>query len=319
MLKAIETPFDGYWFRSRLEARWATFFKTLGVKYEYEKEGYDLDGTWYLPDFWLPEQECWIEIKGQIPTKEEGQKAALLAMSTNHPVYIFHGSIWVPGVDDTEEVEKYDGALIETEQKGATCYSPKEATMVGRDTTSPCYKEGCVHTSPDGYVDGCPYCHILSNRGIEGVLARMLYIAGINYSHGDSCRLRLTPDGKLQFVRPEFSRDGEKEEELPIPACIQAYDDEYVAFFRRFSSDWEWRIGGVGDILYPLTVNRWCQCSFCFKGGITPNGEEQYLPCHREHKKKKKGDYWPLPEMDRTERLMKAYTAARQARFEQGR
>jgi len=25
------------------------FFDTLGVKYEYGKEGYDLDGTWYLP------------------------------------------------------------------------------------------------------------------------------------------------------------------------------------------------------------------------------------------------------------------------------
>jgi len=57
-VKAIERSTTAYRFRSRLEARWAVFFDTLGVKYEYEKEGYDLDGTWYLPDFWLPEHNA---------------------------------------------------------------------------------------------------------------------------------------------------------------------------------------------------------------------------------------------------------------------
>ncbi len=74
-MKAIETIYNGYRFRSRLEARWAVFFDTLGVKWEYEGEGYDLNGTWYLPDFWLPEQECFIEIKGAEPSKEEREKA----------------------------------------------------------------------------------------------------------------------------------------------------------------------------------------------------------------------------------------------------
>ena len=62
-MKAIETVYNGYKFRSRLEARWAVFFDTLGIEYLYEHEGYDLDGVWHLPDFWLPKQECWIEIK----------------------------------------------------------------------------------------------------------------------------------------------------------------------------------------------------------------------------------------------------------------
>ena len=53
-LKAIETEYKGYRFRSRLEARWAVFFDACGVKWEYEPEGYDLgDGTYYLPDFLL--------------------------------------------------------------------------------------------------------------------------------------------------------------------------------------------------------------------------------------------------------------------------
>ena len=51
-LKPIETPYNGYRFRSRLEARWAVFFDTLGIEYEYEPEGFELgDGVRYLPDF----------------------------------------------------------------------------------------------------------------------------------------------------------------------------------------------------------------------------------------------------------------------------
>lgn len=66
-IKAIETVYNGYRFRSRLEARWARFFDVLGIRYEYEKEGYDLgsDG-WYLPDFWLPDLSLWYEVKGEL-------------------------------------------------------------------------------------------------------------------------------------------------------------------------------------------------------------------------------------------------------------
>jgi hypothetical protein len=42
VIKAIETRYKGYRFRSRLEARWAVFFDALGVEWEYEKEGFDL-------------------------------------------------------------------------------------------------------------------------------------------------------------------------------------------------------------------------------------------------------------------------------------
>ena len=64
-IKAIETVYNGYRFRSRLEARWAVFFDALGVKYEYEPEGYELsDGTKYLPDFYLPYLDYFVEVKG---------------------------------------------------------------------------------------------------------------------------------------------------------------------------------------------------------------------------------------------------------------
>lgn len=62
-IKAIETEYNGYRFRSRLEARWAVFFDEAKIRYEYEPEGYDLDGVYYLPDFYLPEFELFVEIK----------------------------------------------------------------------------------------------------------------------------------------------------------------------------------------------------------------------------------------------------------------
>ena len=66
-LKAIDTRYAGHLFRSRLEARWAVFFDRLGLRWEYEPEGFVLpDGTRYLPDFRLhtPQGERrWVEVK----------------------------------------------------------------------------------------------------------------------------------------------------------------------------------------------------------------------------------------------------------------
>jgi hypothetical protein len=65
--KPIETFYNGYRFRSRTEARWAAFFDSAGLQFEYEKEGFVWDdGTKYLPDFWLPSLNLWIEIKPEL-------------------------------------------------------------------------------------------------------------------------------------------------------------------------------------------------------------------------------------------------------------
>ena len=67
-IQAIETQYKGYRFRSRLEARWAVFFDALGIKWEYEPEGFEIpfdDGNIrYLPDFKLVEHDIWVEVKG---------------------------------------------------------------------------------------------------------------------------------------------------------------------------------------------------------------------------------------------------------------
>lgn len=88
-LKAIETFYNGYRFRSRLEARWAVFFDSIGIEYEYESEGFDLEEAGrYLPDFWLPGLDCFIEVKGKIPNELEKEKCKSLAKLSGKYVYM---------------------------------------------------------------------------------------------------------------------------------------------------------------------------------------------------------------------------------------
>jgi hypothetical protein len=88
--RAIETRYNGNKYRSRLEARWAVFMDNLGIEYRYEYEGYDLDGLWYLPDFWLPALEMWIEVKPGDPSPGDLEKIRRLTMaSSESPVVLF--------------------------------------------------------------------------------------------------------------------------------------------------------------------------------------------------------------------------------------
>ncbi|WP_411102490.1 hypothetical protein [Streptomyces sp. cmx-4-9] len=65
-ITAIETYYAGHLFRSRLEARWATVFNDLGLRWEYEPQGFLIGEQRrpYLPDFRLPDIGWWIEVKG---------------------------------------------------------------------------------------------------------------------------------------------------------------------------------------------------------------------------------------------------------------
>lgn len=67
-IKAIETSYAGCRFRSRLEARWAVFFDHLGIRWEYEPEGFEWgscgETSRWLPDFHLPATNTWVEVKG---------------------------------------------------------------------------------------------------------------------------------------------------------------------------------------------------------------------------------------------------------------
>jgi len=73
-MKPIQTIYKGYNFRSRLEARWAVFFDALGLNWEYEVEGFDLDCYYYLPDFKITSFNgniAWYEVKPKHITHDD--------------------------------------------------------------------------------------------------------------------------------------------------------------------------------------------------------------------------------------------------------
>ncbi|AIM40751.1 hypothetical protein N22_049 [Idiomarinaceae phage 1N2-2] len=110
-MKAIQTFYKGYKFRSRLEARWAVFFDAMGFEWEYEPEGFDLGGgVYYLPDF-LITKSCpytggsyYVEVKGGLKngsqiSDEDKVKVISLACQTDKDGVIVLGDIPPQGLE----------------------------------------------------------------------------------------------------------------------------------------------------------------------------------------------------------------------------
>jgi len=91
-MKAISTRYDGYLFRSRLEARWAVFFNHINLPYEYEIEGYKLNnGKCYLPDFYLPTLHLFAEVKPFQETQEDTEKLLYQFALENKSILLLTG------------------------------------------------------------------------------------------------------------------------------------------------------------------------------------------------------------------------------------
>lgn len=108
--KAQPTEYKGILFRSKLEARWAVFFDTFGVRWEYEPTQYTLDnGLLYKPDFLLRE---------------------VSVLGIDSPVDIFAE---VKGVNATTPVAAYDATKVQAFRK--------PIFVLGN---IPCYQQGLV-------------------------------------------------------------------------------------------------------------------------------------------------------------------------------
>ncbi len=107
-IKAIDTSYKGYLFRSRLEARYAVLFDRLGINWVHEPEGYEIKGIGkrYLPDFLLRESkvlpvDLWVEIKPTAPTGMEMRKfGALVCGSKQGGLMIYD----YPGIESTKVI-----------------------------------------------------------------------------------------------------------------------------------------------------------------------------------------------------------------------
>ncbi len=82
VLKAIPTTYNGIEFRSKLEAKYARAFDLLGIVWEYEGHGFQFDdGTFYCPDFYMPEIDTYFEVKGSM---DESSEHKLLMLAREH-------------------------------------------------------------------------------------------------------------------------------------------------------------------------------------------------------------------------------------------
>lgn len=90
-IKAIPTNYNGIIFRSRLEAKWAFFMDKLGIKYQYELEGYRFNNKNYLPDFYLPDWEMFVEVKPSLDflKSTEGEKVLEFANLQKNGMLLF--------------------------------------------------------------------------------------------------------------------------------------------------------------------------------------------------------------------------------------
>jgi len=131
-IESIDTDYKGYKFRSRLEARWAVFFEELDLLWKYEPERIKLtNGDPYLPDFYLPEKEFWLEIKPvkksvsnwpdhpalqNFPSKHTNNAA-------NRQFYLIKGRPYIGQGHGTEEA-KYE-IFVEGDSNYYFCECPK--------------------------------------------------------------------------------------------------------------------------------------------------------------------------------------------------
>ncbi len=86
--------YGGRSFESVLKARWAVFFDSLGVPWEYQKETFNLPyGGLFTPDFWLPLHQCWLVAYPSLPDEQALTQTADLSFATRRWVYVVWGEI----------------------------------------------------------------------------------------------------------------------------------------------------------------------------------------------------------------------------------
>lgn len=182
-IPAIQTHYAGCHFRSRLEARWAVFFDTLRVAWEYEKEGFRLTSGPYLPDFWIPDLDSWVEIKPEDPTPLERNLADELAVATGKKVYIFCTRLCLPSDDvdrETPSAEVLYPSRDHWDLNHQWCEC-KKCGKLGIEYEGRADRIVC-ECNVDRWCDDCSYLNADSPRLIEAYTAAL----SARFEHGES-------------------------------------------------------------------------------------------------------------------------------------
>ena len=156
-VKAIETISNGYRFRSRLEARWAVFFDEAGIPYEYEKEGFIVDGKPYLPDFYLPWFNCYAEIKPNDTEIIESCEETIIKFSESTPILLCMGEPYNDIMKLYDKLIAYDCMFA----KGCTWLDRNKEYLFGcskQHIIILCKTKDIINFSGSSIEGTCNYC-----------------------------------------------------------------------------------------------------------------------------------------------------------------
>jgi hypothetical protein len=73
LLHSKKIKYKSIWMRSSWEVKFASWCDKNKIKWEYESKTFDLGNCTYTPDFYLPESNTYIEIKGYLRNKAKNK------------------------------------------------------------------------------------------------------------------------------------------------------------------------------------------------------------------------------------------------------
>ncbi len=231
-IKSKETYYDGYRFRSRLEARWAVFFNNIGLEYEYEVEGFDMEECSYLPDFYIPSIDRWFEIKGQPLTVSEIQKCEQFCRRKDNENIKFSILIGAPKPLMLEEDFSILGIREYTWQWPSQMY-PSDTLLLAQGLTREEYYsrflpaiwkvDGVddIHSKPrkDNYMKEKENKNCTINENGSIVVHNYSRRSGARPAGAASCKLSRMVLGFLEEKQPLFLSFPDTDRRQAAPAC----------------------------------------------------------------------------------------------------
>lgn len=83
--------YQGEYYDSQTEAAWARYFDEAGMPYIHEPSTFRFKVEMYTPDFFLPDQDTYVEVKNGIVTINEIEKVIQLARGVGSNVLLLNG------------------------------------------------------------------------------------------------------------------------------------------------------------------------------------------------------------------------------------
>lgn len=151
-IAAIPTVFDGIEYRSRLEAKWASFFRRIGWEFTYEP----FDGHGYIPDFVIHgESPFVVEVKPAVTWEQYGEPIPKVTQGLDG---VWDGDILIVGVSPfprgfLSQWEGYWAAGLLGERSEGSCHRDH----VRSDPADP-FSEVCEHSRKmEWYFEKAPW------------------------------------------------------------------------------------------------------------------------------------------------------------------